>query len=254
MDTLRAEFFKELECPVCMELMMPPITMCESGHNICTCCRPNLDKCPICREPFMNVRNKALENLAQKVQYPCYYRTEGCSLVLQPRFIDEHQLICPYRPYNCPLSEAENIMCEWFGAFLDLKEHIETKHRNRLTETESVKQVHIQRYKGEKKYSRVIFACGEMFYQQFEVIDNVFYFIIQHIGPENYDTKFHYNFTLATSGNTESVSVTFVARSCKVDIESLHRSGQCVKLCFETVKNFLDERNNFKFEFRIKKI
>jgi hypothetical protein len=93
-----------------------------------------------------------------------------------------------------------------------------------------------------------------MFYQQFEVIDNTFYFVIQHIGPENYGSNFQYNFHLATSNNAEFVSVGFVARSCKVDTENLYRSGQCVKLCYDTVKNFLDESNNFNFDFGIKKI
>jgi hypothetical protein len=200
------------------------------------------------------VRNKALENLSQKLQYPCCYKPEGCSLVFRPELIDEHQLACRYRPYKCPLSKAESIMCKWVGALEQLKKHIGTKHRNRLTDLESVKKVIIWSYKSDYKYSRLIFACDEMFYQQFEVIDNVFYFVIQHIGPENYDSKFQYTFTLATCGNVESVSVTFVARSCNVDIEDIYRSGQCVKLCFETVKNFLDEWNNFKFEFRIRKI
>jgi len=93
-----------------------------------------------------------------------------------------------------------------------------------------------------------------MFYQQFEVIDNTFYFVIQHIGPENYGSNFQYNFNLATSNNVEYVSMGFVARSCKVDIENVYRSGQCVKLCYDTVKNFLDESNDFNFDFGIKKI
>ena len=26
---------RQLECPVCMEYMRPPITLCANGHNIC---------------------------------------------------------------------------------------------------------------------------------------------------------------------------------------------------------------------------
>lgn len=254
MDTLSEDFLKELECPVCLEYMMPPITMCESGHNICDCCRPKLDKCPTCRQPFLNVRNKALENVAWKLQYPCRYKSTGCSMLLQPKLMDEHQLACPYRPYKCPLSKAESIMCEWVGALAGLKEHIETKHRNRLTDIAHGKEVVIRRYRSECKFSRVIFAYDEIFYQQFEVIDNVFYFVIQHIGPENYGSKFQYNFTLETYGSSEYVSLAFVVRSCKVDIKDIYRSGQCVKLFFETVKNFLNERGDFKFEFHIRKL
>jgi hypothetical protein len=93
-----------------------------------------------------------------------------------------------------------------------------------------------------------------MFYQQFEVIDNTFYFVIQYIGPESYGSNFQYFFSLAPSGNAEFVTIGFVARSCKVDIENIYKSGQCVKLCYDTVKNFLNESNDFNFDFGINKI
>jgi hypothetical protein len=93
-----------------------------------------------------------------------------------------------------------------------------------------------------------------MFYQQFEVIDNTFYFVIQHIGPENYGSNFQYFFSMATSDNVEFVTAGFVARSCKMDIGNIYRSGQCVKLCYDTVKNFLDDSNNLNFDFGINKI
>jgi hypothetical protein len=97
-----------------------------------------------------------------------------------------------------------------------------------------------------------------MFYQQFEVIDNTFYFVIQHIGPEKYGSNFRYFFSLASSDNSEFVTIGFVARSCKMDIENnienIYRSGQCVKLCYNTVKNFLDDSNNLGFDIGINKI
>lgn len=145
-------------------------------------------------------------------------------------------------------------MCKWSGIREDMREHIQAQHRNRLTEMDFLKEVLIRKYRPEIKYSRVIIACGEIFYQQFQVIDSIFYFVIQHVGPENYDSKFQYNFTIASEEHAESISISFVARSCKVDIETIHRSGQCVKLCFDTVKNFLNEKNHLKFEFYIRKL
>lgn len=37
------------ECPVCFEYVLPPIYQCESGHLVCTECRPKLGNCPTCR-------------------------------------------------------------------------------------------------------------------------------------------------------------------------------------------------------------
>jgi len=254
MNTLCDDFLKELECPVCTEYMLPPIAMCESGHSICSKCRPNLVKCPSCRQPFLNLRNKALENLALRAKHPCCYKSYGCQLVFRADAKTDHELVCPYRPYTCPLLKDSLIKCQWAGIHEDLREHIRKKHKDRLTDIMSGKHVCIRRYKEEHRYSRIIFACDEMFYQQFEVIDNTFYFVIQHIGPENYGSNFQYNFHLTSNNNVEFVSIGFVARSCKVDTTSLYRSGQCVRLCYDTVKNFLDESNNFSFYFGIKKI
>jgi E3 ubiquitin-protein ligase SIAH1 len=254
MNTLSEDFLKELECPVCLDYMASPIWMCESGHNICSSCRPRINACPTCRQPFLPVRNKALENLSVLTKAPCPYKKYGCQLVFGQEDFTEHKTVCPYRPYNCPLSKAEGIMCKWTGIRPDLKEHIQAEHRNRLTELDFLKEVLIRKFRREMKYSRVIIACGEIFYQQFEVINNVFYFVVQHVGPENYKSKFQYNFTISSRQHPESISISFIARSCRVDIETIYRSGQCVKLFFDTVKNFFDENNNFKFEFYITRI
>jgi Seven in absentia protein family. len=247
------DFMKELECPVCLDYMMPPIVMCESGHSICSKCRPNLSKCPYCRQPFLNLRNKALESLSLRVKHPCCHKSYGCQLVFRADVKADHEIECPYRPYTCPLLKDNRIMCQWSGIHGDLKEHIQTKHKDRVTDINSWKHVCIRKYKEENKYTRVIFACDEIFYQQFEVIDSTFYFVVQHVGPENCGSSFQYCFNLAKKDNAEYVSVGFVAQSCKVDTETIYRSGQCVKLCYNTVKNFLDKNNNLSFNFWIKK-
>ncbi|KAI8428801.1 hypothetical protein MSG28_007473 [Choristoneura fumiferana] len=64
-----------LECPVCMEWMEPPITQCRRGHLVCGTCRKRLDTCPVCRTAFSSVRNRAMENVAGILRYPCRH---GC--------------------------------------------------------------------------------------------------------------------------------------------------------------------------------
>jgi E3 ubiquitin-protein ligase SIAH1 len=59
-----------LECPVCLEYMVPPITMCSSGHSVCQACRPRLTNCPTCRRPLLGIRNYGLEHLARELQLP----------------------------------------------------------------------------------------------------------------------------------------------------------------------------------------
>ena len=68
----------QLECPVCMEYMRPPIMLCENGHNICNICKQEVPHCPTCRQQFSNTRNVALEKVAIEVNYPSTYRNYGC--------------------------------------------------------------------------------------------------------------------------------------------------------------------------------
>lgn len=42
-DELAALF----ECPVCFEIVLPPIMQCQVGHLVCASCRPKLSCCPI---------------------------------------------------------------------------------------------------------------------------------------------------------------------------------------------------------------
>jgi len=37
------------ECPVCFDYALPPIMQCQSGHIVCSACRPKLQFCPTCR-------------------------------------------------------------------------------------------------------------------------------------------------------------------------------------------------------------
>lgn len=37
------------ECPVCFDYVLPPILQCQSGHLVCSNCRPKLVCCPTCR-------------------------------------------------------------------------------------------------------------------------------------------------------------------------------------------------------------
>ena len=48
-DFLKWRLHAQLECLLCVEIMVPPIMVCKNGHMICHNCRPKLDRCPLCR-------------------------------------------------------------------------------------------------------------------------------------------------------------------------------------------------------------
>ena len=92
------EVFKSLECPVCFNYMVPPITQCSNGHNICHTCKLRLQHCPTCRGDFVDVRNKLLERLYESFVHPCRYQGSGCARILALRTQEEHEKKCRYGP------------------------------------------------------------------------------------------------------------------------------------------------------------
>ena len=66
--------------PVYMQYMLPPIKLRGNGHNTCSSCKQKIQKCPTCREPQLDTRNKALEKLAVRVECPCPNEPHGCTL------------------------------------------------------------------------------------------------------------------------------------------------------------------------------
>ena len=107
-NDLRQGLLSELECPVCMEYMMPPITFCVNGHNICPSCKPKVTQCPTCRQPFVNIRNVALEKMASQIEYPCVYWRSGCGEKFTLDLKKKHESVCPYNQYRCPLIKVSS--------------------------------------------------------------------------------------------------------------------------------------------------
>ncbi|KAK8505721.1 hypothetical protein V6N13_061734 [Hibiscus sabdariffa] len=68
-----------LECPVCVNLMYPPIYQCPNGYTVCSNCKTRVHNCcPTCRNEMGNIRCLALEKVAESLELPCRYQILGC--------------------------------------------------------------------------------------------------------------------------------------------------------------------------------
>lgn len=61
--TLTEELAALFECPVCFEIVLPPIMQCQVGHLVCANCRPKLSCCPTCRGPLGNNNKRYVRSL-----------------------------------------------------------------------------------------------------------------------------------------------------------------------------------------------
>ncbi|GFG35084.1 hypothetical protein Cfor_05090 [Coptotermes formosanus] len=248
-QNLSKDVLEQLECPVCMEYMLPPITFCGNGHNICSNCKPKLQNCPTCREGFFQARNKALERLALKVECPCRNKQHGCTLTFPIALIREHHDVCKYNPFECPLRSFFH--CKWTGTFKEVKHHVTQKHGNWVTDMTAMTEVLIRNFNKNKVYVRIILLNDDMFQQHFAVIDNAVYYVIMYIGLEQKASQFKYKFKL--ENNTGKVSVCNIVSSYAADVQRVYNTGKCVKLYYDTLERFLDENKNLKFSFEVSK-
>lgn len=247
---LSKDVLEQLECPVCMEYMLPPITLCGNGHNICSTCKEKLKNCPTCRQPLFQIRNRTLEKLAVRVECPCPNEPYGCTLTFPIALIREHQDVCEYSPLVCPLRKLVN--CNWKGHFEEVKHHVTQKHRNWVTKMSGMTDVFIKNFKKNKLYARIILLNDDVFQQHFEVLDSAVYYVITYIGTAEKASQFKYKFKLGI--RSDKISVCNIVSSYTVDVQEVYNTGECVKLYYDTLERFLDEQNNLKFSFEISKV
>ncbi|PSN42344.1 hypothetical protein C0J52_08527 [Blattella germanica] len=232
---------RELECQVCADYMTAPIVMCANGHSICFKCKNLLFQCPTCRGPFLDIRNRALESLAESIKLLainpgqlCVNAPYGCTVQLTASDLNTHKEICLYHPRKCPLSKSTPSPCDWNDAFFKLKDHIESEHKDRITSFESEKKVHMKHFNSSKICSRVLFACNEIFYQHFEVRNDVFFFVVQHVVPTMGRNKFTYALTITGNDKkrNERICIVSKAYSFKVELDEIYKSGKCPMIHF----------------------
>ena len=222
MDTPTKELLQQLECPVCMEYMLSPITMCKKGHNICNNCRSILKKCPTCRQEF-NIRNVFLENKARDILHPCIYRKSGCKEVGFQGLISGHQAECPYGSHKCPFAKVANENCPWEGPLADIKVHIMSQHNALITVVEGKQLIVCTNY----TYYRALFTLDEVFFYISKLQGGKFYVCVLYVGSKEKAKQFSYRIKLSNPETRQYVSMTQRTRSFMENIQDIFVNANC---------------------------
>jgi len=250
---LEQSLLMHLECPVCMEYMRPPIRLCANGHKICNICKQKVNKCPTCREGFVNTINLALEDLAGQMMYPCKYRSNGCTETFNHDKNVGHQASCRYSPRVCPVAKLAIGNCSWTGSYNDMKGHLQENHLQVCCEYVEGDFKYIYKFSG-MKYFRFIFAYNEIFCSLFLEKDDIFYAVLLYVGPSENAAKYKYKMEFVNKDDTESVAVMLLTRSADENMGDIYRFGKCGKLHFDVVRRLTDEQSNLKFKLEIIRI
>jgi E3 ubiquitin-protein ligase SIAH1 len=220
----------DLECPVCMEYMVPPIKLCTNGHNICSKCRESVQYCPTCRAEFSEIRCLALENIIRTQKYPCANSERGCLELLPIEHIAKHQDVCVYGKIKCPLHSIKN--CSWKGLKNDVKEHAKAGHPKYFLEKSTFPDPHLSKSCG------IVSHFGEIFTYYKHIRNGRYYAAVQLIGTSSEASKYKCEFTLRAANGIEQISNTFLVHGYSEDFKIIFNSGNCLNVDEGTVKTF----------------
>ncbi|KAL3649310.1 E3 ubiquitin-protein ligase sinat2 [Castilleja foliolosa] len=194
-----------LECPVCINVMYPPIHQCPNGHTICSKCKSKVHCCPICRRQLGNIRCLALERVAESLEMPCKYQNLGCRDIFPYNNRLRHEQNCLFRPYCCPYARA---VCHFTGDIPFLVAHLQNDHKvdmhNGCTFNHQYIQSNPQNIEN-ATWMLTLFNCfGYQFCLHFEAFNlgnaPVYMAFIRFMGEDDDAKKFRYILEVGSDG------------------------------------------------------
>jgi len=227
------DLVKEMECPVCMEYMVPPIKLCTNGHNVCSKCEDRVICCPTCRAEFSETRSVALDNIARRLKYPCVNRQRGCLDLLSIEHIAKHNAVCVYGKIKCPFHLLK--MCSWNGFKNDLKEHAKRIHPGNFFEVSTFTSPYLSATMG------IVSCFGELFTYYKQKKDGRYSCAVQQIGKSSDASKYKCEFTLRAANGIEQINKTFFVQGYSEDFETIFSSGKYLNIAEGIIKDFVKE-------------
>jgi len=229
---LSEALLKEMVCRVCREYMVPPILLCNKGHNICSKCRAYVEHCLTCGAKFSEISNVALENFARSQKYPCLNWQRGCRELLSVEHIAEHHDVCVYGRIKCPFKLTRE--CFWMGYRSDLFEHVNLAHPPFYFTLSSFRSP----WYGDRIVN-VSSCLGELFVLCHRIVDGRFYCAVQLIGTSSEASKYKCELTLRAANCIEQISSTLFVRGYSEEFETIFNSGKCLCLDEAVVRHYI---------------
>ncbi|KAJ4960525.1 hypothetical protein NE237_020435 [Protea cynaroides] len=112
-----------LDCPICLEPLIPPVYQCFNGHIACsTCYTKIMEKCPFCSN-VVYIRCLAIEKVIESIKISCQNAQYGCKERVSYAQNLKHEETCIHAPFACPLSD-----CTFLGSLEELPLHFSLGH------------------------------------------------------------------------------------------------------------------------------
>lgn len=190
------ETLKKFECPICFELMIPPIYLCVKGHSFCNKCKTKITICAVCRSSISNARNYTLEDIMQQMKYPCQNR--GCIYVCLLKDMKSHEDVCIFKKYTCPYDSG----CSWNGRLSFMVDHLKASHMASLTNCENTGPLTLNR-KTDYFNNFISQSYDSLFRVMFDQNATNWRICVQFIGSSNDASKYGYEVKFVAEDHAE---------------------------------------------------
>ena len=117
------------ECPVCLQMPLGRVYICENSHPICDDCLPKVDKCPQGRCHYAKrrhgLRDRTMEKMIANLdcEVPCHWSNEGCTFKGNVKRAKRHKKQCCFRLMKCPDKDCTEAL-----PILEFVNHMDLQH------------------------------------------------------------------------------------------------------------------------------
>lgn len=221
---------------------------------MCGKCRSQLTHCPSCRDKMCDMRNWAIERIAELLKYPCRNAGLGCQVTALLSAKTAHEATCPYRHYSCLFRT-----CSWTGFQQEMLPHLRSAHPLRFLEG-ARQQIDVELNSPTLFYTDWAIACfGHVFrFNVFQHIPNSMFYASAYLvgggyGPGNCESDYTYTVTVNGSlGRRTSYTRQTHAESTRTS--QLCHSEDCFSIRGDKMEHFVREGGKLRLHVELEKL
>lgn len=247
-DSIEEDILNDLECPICLEFMVPPIYQCEVGHSVCSICKFKVNECPTCKQSIRETRNFHLERITNRIKYYCKYRDFDCSFISSAKDIKQHEADCKFGPYKCPLHDY--IACNWKGKVADIMQHIRQSHHDNMLELDLVSIPYEESgFDDLDEDCYIVESAGEIFKVICKCENDCLNYSVQLVGPADEAKKFM--FVLDFVDDTNRNQRLCLKRYCaplSLNCDAFNTDDDFVKIPIYLVNDMIDSSFTYRIQ------
>lgn len=247
-ESIEEDILSDLECPVCMEFMVPPIYQCETGHSVCSQCKTQVNECPSCKQCIRETRNFHLEKITNRIKYYCKYRDYECPFISASTDIKQHEAECKFGPYKCPLHDYTS--CNWKGKLTDIMQHVRHSHDDNVLEMDTVTIPYENAdLEDSDEDCFVIQAAGELFKLIYKYEERCFCWSMQLVGPVA-EAK-NYMFIVDVIDNSNKNQRLFLKRHCaplSLNCDAFNNHANYIKIPLDLIDCMIDSSLTYRIQ------